>query len=193
VALPLSTCPIPLWYRRIHRAFSVDHALVTRPRAIAHHRGSIVLGHGVTVRSDLKSNPISQGLPSVISTVTPAARLVIEDGVGISSAVIAAADEIVIGRGTAVGVGCLITDWDFHPLCPDCREENRAVSTRPIRIGARCFLGARAIILKGVVLGEGCVVGAGSVVTSGSYPAGSVLVGAPAKVVGDSRCSEHPG
>ena len=41
-----------------------------------------------------------------------------------------------------------------------------------------------AILLSGAVLGEGCIVGAGALVTGKTNaPAGSVLLGSPAKVV----------
>lgn len=51
-----------------------------------------------------------------------------------------------------------------------------------IRIGRGSWIGAGAIILPGVELGECCVVGAGSVVRT-SWPAGSVIVGVPARLV----------
>ena len=52
----------------------------------------------------------------------------------------------------------------------------------PIVIGNRCFIGCNAVILAGVTLGDHCVVGANSVVTK-SFPAGSVVAGAPARLV----------
>jgi acetyltransferase-like isoleucine patch superfamily enzyme len=54
--------------------------------------------------------------------------------------------------------------------------------TRPINVGANCFIGYGAMILPGVTIGEGCVVGAGAVVTKDA-PAGSVVAGNPARVV----------
>ena len=51
-----------------------------------------------------------------------------------------------------------------------------------VRIGNRCWIGAKAVILKDVELGDGCVVGAGAVVTK-SFPAGSVIAGVPARAM----------
>lgn len=50
------------------------------------------------------------------------------------------------------------------------------------RLGNRCWIGAKAVILKDVELGDSCVVGAGAVVTK-SFPAGSVIVGVPARIL----------
>ena len=50
-------------------------------------------------------------------------------------------------------------------------------------VGDGCLIGMGAIVLNGAVLGEGCLVGAGALVTGKTNaPAGSVLLGSPAKV-----------
>lgn len=49
-------------------------------------------------------------------------------------------------------------------------------------VGDRCYLGPGAKLVGGVELGDDCVVGAGAVVTR-SFPAGSVLVGVPARAL----------
>jgi acetyltransferase-like isoleucine patch superfamily enzyme len=52
----------------------------------------------------------------------------------------------------------------------------------PIIIGDDVFVGQGAIILGGSVIGEGSIIGAGAVVRQ-EVPAGSVVIGNPAKVI----------
>jgi acetyltransferase-like isoleucine patch superfamily enzyme len=51
-----------------------------------------------------------------------------------------------------------------------------------VKIGNRCWIGAKAVILKNVEIGDGCVVAAGSVVTRPVAP-GLVVAGVPARVI----------
>jgi acetyltransferase-like isoleucine patch superfamily enzyme len=53
----------------------------------------------------------------------------------------------------------------------------------PVRIEANTFIAAHATVLRGTHVGPGSVVGAGSVVTGGELPGGSLIAGAPARVV----------
>jgi acetyltransferase-like isoleucine patch superfamily enzyme len=55
-----------------------------------------------------------------------------------------------------------------------------------IKIGDRCFIGARSMLLPGTTMGDRCIVGAGAV-CKGEYPAGSVIAGVPGKVVGSTE------
>lgn len=51
-------------------------------------------------------------------------------------------------------------------------------------VGDGCTIGMGAVVLTGAVLGDGCLVGAGAVVTGKTNaPAGSLLLGNPAKIV----------
>ena len=51
-------------------------------------------------------------------------------------------------------------------------------------IGADCLIGMGAIILNRAVIGAGSIVGAGALVTEGKeFPAGSLIVGSPARAV----------
>ena len=51
-------------------------------------------------------------------------------------------------------------------------------------IGDGTLIGIQSIVLNGAVIGPNCLVGAGSLVTEGKeFPAGSLIMGRPAKVV----------
>lgn len=66
-------------------------------------------------------------------------------------------------------------EWGRHIL-----EQNKIF--KETHIGENCFIGYGAAIQAGTILGKQCVVGANSVVR-GTFPDGSVIVGAPAKIV----------
>jgi acetyltransferase-like isoleucine patch superfamily enzyme len=51
-----------------------------------------------------------------------------------------------------------------------------------IKIGNNVFIGNSCIILPNTIIGDNCIIGAGSVVR-GKFPANSVIIGNPAKVV----------
>ena len=51
-------------------------------------------------------------------------------------------------------------------------------------VGDESLIGIGAVVLNGARIGRNCVVGAGALVTEGKeFPDGSLIVGAPAKVV----------
>lgn len=56
----------------------------------------------------------------------------------------------------------------------------------PVKIDEYTFVGTSCVILPGTSIGKGCVIGAGSIV-KGEFPDYSIIVGNPAKVVGDTR------
>jgi acetyltransferase-like isoleucine patch superfamily enzyme len=65
-------------------------------------------------------------------------------------------------------------------------QERPGYIIKPVKIGEYTFVGTSCIILPGTSIGKGSIVGAGSVV-KGEFPDYSVIVGNPAKVVGDTR------
>lgn len=87
-------------------------------------------------------------------------------------------EQIRIGPVGSIGRDAVVTDTDGHRIVRD-----DSIRTKPVSLGARCWLGHGAMVLKGVSLGEGCVVAAGSIVTHDS-PGGRLLVGAPARDIG---------
>lgn len=56
----------------------------------------------------------------------------------------------------------------------------------PVSIGEYTFIGTSCAILSGTTIGKACIIGAGSIV-KGNFPDYSVIVGNPAKVVGDTK------
>ena len=88
--------------------------------------------------------------------------------------------------GITIGDDCLIGhDVVLATLNHDMDPSRRAdLHPAPIVIGSRVWIGAKATVLPGVTIGEDAVVGAGSVVTK-DVPAGTVVVGSPARVVSE--------
>lgn len=61
-------------------------------------------------------------------------------------------------------------------------------------IGNSCLIGIGAILLDGVEVGDFCIVAAGSLLTPGTkVPAGSLVMGSPAKVVRQLSADEQKG
>lgn len=77
-------------------------------------------------------------------------------------------DNAVIHEKTVIGKNCTVGHGAIVHGCT---------------VGDGCVIGMGAIVLNGAVLGDGCLVGAGAVVTGKTVaPAGSLLLGSPAKV-----------
>ena len=97
-------------------------------------------------------------------------------------------DEVFVGHGVmftndlhpraTVGDGQLQTDADWRVV--------------PTQVERGASIGSSATILAGVTIGTRALVGAGAVVTR-DVPPYAVVVGTPARVVGDMREREHGG
>lgn len=88
---------------------------------------------------------------------------------------------ITVGEGTNIQDNAVL--HDETTLGKYCTVGHTAI-VHGCTIGDVCLIGMGAIILSGAVLGDGCIVGAGALVTGKTNaPAGSVLLGSPAKIV----------
>jgi acetyltransferase-like isoleucine patch superfamily enzyme len=97
--------------------------------------------------------------------------------------------KVEIGKGTSIGANAIIlshtADMVHGYLGPEPQAPRKYLFTK---IEDNVQIGTGAIILGGVHIGEGAIIGAGAVVTK-NIPAWAIVVGIPAKVVGDRRDS----
>lgn len=88
---------------------------------------------------------------------------------------------VEIGDDNMIGPDVYITDSN-HRFGGGIAPANEPMRAGQVRIGNRCWIGAKAIILKDVELGDGCVVAAGAVVTRPVAP-GTRVAGVPARPI----------
>lgn len=87
---------------------------------------------------------------------------------------------ITVGEGSNIQDNCVI--HEKTTIGAYCTIGHGAI-VHGCTVGDNTLIGMGAIVLNGAVLGEGCLVGAGAVVTGkANAPAGSVLLGSPAKI-----------
>ena len=90
----------------------------------------------------------------------------------------------------------LTHDYSMHTVSKDLSlksekkieiqdKRNNLLILNEIRIGKNSFIGARTSLLPGTVIGENVLIGACSVV-KGEIPNNSIVVGNPAKIVGNT-------
>lgn len=88
---------------------------------------------------------------------------------------------ITVGDGTNIQDNCVV--HEKTTIGKNCTVGHGAI-VHGATIGDNTLVGMGSIVLTGAVIGDNCVIGAGAVVTGKMVaPAGSVLLGSPAKVV----------
>lgn len=94
-------------------------------------------------------------------------------------------NSIVIGDGTNVQDGTIVhLADDYGVSVGDYTTIGHAAIIHACHIGNECLIGMGATILDGARIGDHCIVGANALVTQRFVaPPGSMILGAPAKVV----------
>ena len=90
---------------------------------------------------------------------------------------------IRIGSDVMFGPGVQVYSENHVFADPNRPIKEQGVERSFVTIEDDCWIGAGTIVTAGVTIGRGSVIGSGSVVTR-DIPAGSIAVGAPARVVG---------
>ena len=146
-----------------------SHSVVYAGAKIGSHFQS---GHHALIREGtVIGDHCSVGSGSVVEF-----SVTMEDNVRLHSGVFVP-EYTVLEAGCWIGPRVVFTNAPY-PAAPKTKEHLHGV-----RVCKNARIGAAAVLLPGVVIGEGALVGAGSVVTK-EVPAGAVVVGNPARVIG---------
>jgi len=105
---------------------------------------------------------------------------------------------ITVGSGTNIQERCVL--HEKVTLGKNCTVGHGAI-VHGCTVGDNCLIGMGSIVLDGAVIGDNCLVAAGALVTGKmDAPAGSLILGNPAKVVkpltpeqieGNRKSAEH--
>jgi carbonic anhydrase/acetyltransferase-like protein (isoleucine patch superfamily) len=94
-------------------------------------------------------------------------------------------ERITVGAGTNVQENCVFHTDMGSPLTigPGCTIGHKAM-LHGCTIAENVLIGMGATVLNGAMIGPNCLIGAGALITEGKeIPAGSLVMGAPGKVV----------
>ncbi len=94
-------------------------------------------------------------------------------------------DSIRVGRNTNIqDLAVLHADEGVPLVIGDNISVGHQAMLHGCTIGDGSLIGIQAIVLNGAKIGRNCIVGAGSVVTENKeFPDGSMIIGAPARLV----------
>jgi carbonic anhydrase/acetyltransferase-like protein (isoleucine patch superfamily) len=104
-------------------------------------------------------------------------------------------NRIVVGRGSNIQDNAVIHLADEYPcLIGDYVTVGHSAIVHACTIGNEVLIGMGAVVLDGAVVGDQCLIGAKALITGGTQiPAGSLILGAPARVVRPLSAEERAG
>ena len=104
-----------------------------------------------------------------------------------------AAGCITIGDYTLLGPGVKVWSTNHVFADPDKLIREQGAEYKEVTIGRDVWIGSNAFIMPGTSLGDGCIVSAGSIVGAKNYPPYSILMGNPARVIGNRKKASGDG
>ena len=101
-------------------------------------------------------------------------------------------DPIRVGPGTNIQEGAIFhADPGFPVEIGAGVTIGHGAVIHGAKVGYNTLVGMRAVLLNGVVVEENCIIGANALLTQGKhFPAGSLILGSPAKVVRELTVDE---
>jgi carbonic anhydrase/acetyltransferase-like protein (isoleucine patch superfamily) len=129
------------------------------------------------------------------STVIGRCKIDEDSSVWFNTVIRADVNEIIIGKGVNIQDGTVVhCDHNYPVHIADNVTIGHKAIVHGCKIGSNCIIGMGSTILDGAVIGDNCIVGANSLVTSGKHmPAGTLIMGSPAKVIRELTADEIEG
>lgn len=97
-----------------------------------------------------------------------------------------ASGELTIGKNVVISTNVVILSHDWSFLKREKLKHDMSRAFSPVYIGENAFIGASVVVLPGTHIGKSVIIGAGAVV-KGNIPDYAIVVGNPAKIIGDTR------
>lgn len=139
------------------------------------------------VRERMKRAPVIPSSAFVAPTATLVGHVVLGERVGVwyQAVLRGDVDSIFVGEGTNLQDGAVLHTADESPcrIGAWCTVGHGAI-IHACTVGDECLVGMGAVLLDGCEVGPRCIIGARALVTQRTkIPEGSMVLGAPAKVV----------
>src|SRR5665213_107009 len=159
-----------LWCRLFRPRITIGRNLILDGKLIVRGPGRVMLGNDVVV--SMRVTPFTYDADATIE---------IGDRVFLNGTRLGCKQRLSIGN-RCILAECRISDYDFHSVDPEHRNDPAYIKHRPVTIEENVWIGTDCSIQKGVTVGRNSTIAAMSLVRS-DVPSYSVAGGNPAVVL----------